>query len=130
MQFIILIIFTLLSFLISAICGGGAGLILMPIIGLFLLISYVPAALSMGTFSSSASRIFVFYSKIRWNIVKWFVPAAVPAVFLGVWLLSLINLMYIQLILGLFLLGNLPELLSGQKKKNQIHKLCLIPFWH
>lgn len=42
-QFLILIIFTLLAFSIITICTGGAGLILMPVIGLFLPISYVPA---------------------------------------------------------------------------------------
>ncbi|SFP97393.1 hypothetical protein SAMN04515674_1087 [Pseudarcicella hirudinis] len=114
-SFIILFICALLAFSLSAVCGGGAGLILMPVLGAFLPVTYVPVALSIGTFSSSFSRIIVFYSKIRWDIVRWFVPAALPAVWLGAWLLSYVNPMYIQLLMGLFLVINLPQIFKTPK---------------
>ena len=52
---IIIFIVSFLAFSISAISGGGAGLMLIPILGQLLLVSQVPAALSIGTFTSSAS---------------------------------------------------------------------------
>lgn len=97
-----------LAFSLSAVSGGGAGLLLMPVLGMFIPAAQVPAALSIGTVSSSASRIVVFYSKIRWDIVRWFVPAALPAVFLGAWLLHFLNPMYLEIFMGLFLVSNLP----------------------
>jgi len=99
-----------LSFLLSSICGGGAGLILIPILGSFLQIQFIPAALSIGTFTSSATRLVVFYRFIRWDIVRWFVPPAIGAVWLGAWLLKYVNPLYMEVFIGLFLVSNIPFL--------------------
>lgn len=121
------------AFSLSAICGGGASLMLIPILGNLLPVNQVPAALSIGTFSSSVSRIAVFYKNIRWHIVVYFVPAALPAVWLGAWLLKFVNPVYLELAMGLFLVSNLPfvfkkpkEINSSQKQKNWV--LSLIGF--
>jgi uncharacterized membrane protein YfcA len=104
---ILTFICSFVAFSLSALSGGGAGLLLIPMLGTILPLSQVPAALSIGTFSSSASRIFVFYKSIRFDIVKWFVPAALPAVLLGAFLLQFINPDYLQIAIGLFLLSHL-----------------------
>jgi uncharacterized membrane protein YfcA len=104
----IIFICSYLAFSLSALCGGGAGLILMPVLGAILPVSQVPAALSIGTFSSSASRLVVFYRNICWHIVVYFVPAALPAVWLGAWLLKFVNPVYLEMVMGLFLILNLP----------------------
>jgi uncharacterized protein len=112
---IIIFVCSYLAFSLSAICGGGAGLILLPILGSLLPISQVPAALSIGTFSSSASRIIIFYKSISWKVVKFFVPAAIPAVWLGAWSLKFINPLYLEIIMGLFLISNLPFVFKKPK---------------
>ena len=58
--------------------------------------------------SSSASRLVVFYRNICWHIVAYFVPAALPAVWLGAWLLKFVNPVYLEMVMGLFLILNLP----------------------
>ncbi len=100
-----------LAFGISALSGGGAGLLLMPMLGLALPSPQVPAALSIGSAISSGSRLTLFFQCIDWKIVRWFVPIAIPAVWLGAWLLSYANPLYLQLALSVFLLANLPLLL-------------------
>jgi uncharacterized membrane protein YfcA len=61
--------------------------------------------------------------------IFWFVPFSIPAVLLGAWLIKYVNPLYLQLIVGLFLLANLPELLETRnnkdKKKNLIQKFVL-----
>ncbi len=98
------------SFLLSAVCGGGAGLILIPILGGVLPIQFIPATLSIGTFTSSITRLIVFYKVIRWDIVRWFVPPAIGAVWLGAWLLKYVNPLYMEVFIGLFLVSNIPFL--------------------
>ncbi|PLK44935.1 sulfite exporter TauE/SafE family protein [Emticicia sp. TH156] len=120
----LLIIFacSFLAFSISAICGGGAGLMLIPILGNLLPINQVPAALSIGTFTSSASRIIIFKKNIRWDIVKFFVPPALPAVWLGAWLLKFVNPIYLEIAMGLFLVSNLPFVFRKSQKVSVIDK--------
>lgn len=106
---------TILAFWISAICGGGASLILIPILNLLLPSSVVPFSLTIGTFTSSVSRIAVFKKHINWKIFFWFVPFSIPAVVSGAWLIKYINPNYLQLIVSFFLIINLPELFKPKK---------------
>ncbi len=104
---ILLFLCSFFAFSLSAVCGGGASFILIPVLSWVLPGAQIPAALSIGTATSSISRIFIFFKNIRWDIVVWFVPPAVPAVWLGSWMLTSLNPFYLELLLGLFLLSNL-----------------------
>ncbi len=106
------------AFGVSAVAGGGAGLILLPLLGLALPAAQVAAALSIGTAVSSASRLALFRSAVRWDIVRWFVPPALPAVWLGAKLLTFINPLYLELAMGLFLMANLPLLFRSSAQLN------------
>jgi uncharacterized membrane protein YfcA len=119
---VIVFIVSFLAFSISAICGGGAGLMLMPILGRMLPIVQVPAAISIGTFTSSASRLVIFRENICWHIVKYFVPTALPAVWLGAWLLKYLNPLYLEIAMGLFLISNLTFLFKKPIETNQTEK--------
>jgi uncharacterized membrane protein YfcA len=113
----------LLAFSLSAVCGGGAGLLLLPILGTVLPGAQVPAALSIGTVSSSVSRIVAFWSRIRWDVVIWFVPPALPAVWLGAKLLVYLNPLYLELLMGLFLMANLPLIFRAGSEQEETRLL-------
>ncbi len=129
---ILIFLCAFVAFSISAVCGGGAGLLLIPLLGQALPVAQVPTALSIGTASSSITRIGAFYSQIRWSIVRWFVPGALPAVFLGASLLHFLNPIYLEIAMGLFLVGNLPLLFkntpAGQHKHSSHRVLLVIGF--
>lgn len=118
----LLFVGTIAAFWLSAICGGGASLILIPILNLLIPSSVVPFSLTIGTFTSSASRIAVFKKHINWKIFFWFVPFSIPAVLLGAYLIKYINPIYLQLIVGLFLVANLPQLFLSKKKQEKEEK--------
>ncbi|REC60179.1 sulfite exporter TauE/SafE family protein [Chryseobacterium pennae] len=113
---------TILAFWISAICGGGASLILIPILNLLLPTSLVPFSLTIGTFTSSASRIAVFKQHINWKIFLWFVPFSIPAVLLGAYLIKYVNPNYLQLMVAFFLIANLPQLFASKNKIEETGK--------
>ncbi len=113
---------TIIAFWISAICGGGASLILVPLLNWLLPTSVVPFSLTVGTFASSASRIIVFKKNIRWQVFFWFVPFSIPAVLLGAWIMKYVNPLYLELIVGLFLIANIPELFRKKKELNAEQK--------
>ncbi|MFS0772504.1 sulfite exporter TauE/SafE family protein [Sphingomonas sp. 1P08PE] len=99
-----------IAFIVSAVAGGGAGLVLVPLLRLILPVASIPGALSIGTAASSASRIWLYRQRIRWDVVRRFVPAALPAAALGAWLLTRFEAVYVEFLLGCFLLLNLPSL--------------------
>jgi uncharacterized membrane protein YfcA len=114
----VLFLVAVFAFSLSAVCGGGAGLLLMPVLGWLLPVSQLPATLSIGTSISSASRLWIFFHSIRWNFVRWFVPAAIPGVLFGAYLLKFVNPIYLEIMMGLFLIGNLPALFKKSTKEN------------
>jgi uncharacterized membrane protein YfcA len=118
----LLFLATIIAFWISAICGGGASLILVPLLNWLLPTSVVPFSLTVGTFASSASRIIVFKKNIRWQVFFWFVPFSIPAVLLGAWIMKYANPLYLELIVGLFLIANIPELFRKKKELNAEQK--------
>jgi uncharacterized membrane protein YfcA len=115
---------TVAAFWISAIAGGGASMVLIPLLNMMLPVAEVPLALTIGTFSSSASRVAVFRQHISWRVFAWFVPFSIPAVLLGAWLIKYANPLYLQVAVGVFLVSNLPELFrsrSAQIKEEAPH---------
>lgn len=115
LKLLLLFIATVIAFWISAICGGGASLILVPMLNLLLPGSVIPFSLTIGTFTSSASRIVVFKKHINWKIVFWFVPFSLPAVLLGAWLMKFVNPLYLQFFVALLLVANVTELFRSKK---------------
>jgi uncharacterized protein len=99
-----------IAFALSMVCGGGAGLLLIPILGYALPAAQVPAALSVGTSVSSVTKLTLFFSHISWQVVKHFLPSALLGVVIGAWLLSYLAPMYIELCMAIFLVSNLPAL--------------------
>lgn len=114
MLYLSLFIAALFAFSISLICGGGAGLLLIPILGYSLPAAQVPAALSIGTSVSSVTKIILFFQEITWRVVKLFLPAAIAGVFFGAWLLSYLAPMYVELCMAVFLVSNLPYLFKKE----------------
>lgn len=99
-----------IAFALSMVCGGGAGLLLIPILGHALPAAQVPAALSVGTSISALTKIALFFKQINWAMVKQFLPPALIGALAGAWLLSDLAPMYIELCMAIFLISNLPYL--------------------
>jgi uncharacterized membrane protein YfcA len=128
LQIPMLLASTVLAFWISAICGGGASLILIPVLNVLLSSIEVPFALTLGSFVSSASRVSIFRKFIYWKIVLVFVPFSIPAVLAGAWLIKYLNPTYLQLLVALFLLLNTPELFRNPQKAEVAPK-TISQFW-
>lgn len=95
------------AFVVSAFSGGGAGLLLLPVLALVVPISHVAAALAIGSTVSSVARIGFFRRHVRWDVVRWFLPTALPGAWLGAWLLTLVDLPWLLLAMGLYMVANL-----------------------
>ncbi|CAA7194142.1 sulfite exporter TauE/SafE family protein [Chryseobacterium potabilaquae] len=123
MLYVVIFVCSFIAFGISVICGGGAGLILLSVLNRFLPVIQVPAVLSIGTSSSSFSRVIIFYRDINWKIVQFFLPTALPGVLLGSWMLTYVNSLWVELIMALFLIGNLPQVFKGKDYKTEEKEL-------
>lgn len=94
-------------------------MILIPFLNYVVSAPYVPFIITVGSLFSSVGRIFVFFKHIRWKIFRWFVPFSIPSVIAGAYLIKFINPLYLQLLVSVFLIINLPELFKSKKEIEQ-----------
>ncbi|QWT21056.1 sulfite exporter TauE/SafE family protein [Bacillus sp. NP157] len=113
---------TVVAFAISAVSGGGAGLVLMPVLRTGLAMAQVPVALSLGSAISSLARIGVFLRHIDLAIVRWFVPFSLPGAVAGAWTLQHASPVYAECVVGLFLVANLQMLWRKPRAANMVHR--------
>lgn len=123
MELIFVFLAALVAFALSTVSGGGAGLLLLPVLARVLPTAAVPAALTVGTATSTVSKLALFWRHINWAITRRFVPGAVPGVLLGAFLLKYLNPLYLEVFIGLFLLSNVTMLL----RKNDVSTEPAVP---
>ncbi|MGB0893835.1 MAG: sulfite exporter TauE/SafE family protein [Parashewanella sp.] len=114
MSYLIVILVSIAAFGISSVSGGGAGLLLIPLVGHFVIAEQVPVAITIGTATSSISRICLFFNNIQWYMVGWIVSFSLLGIALGAWLLSYLDTSFIELALSMFLMSNLLMIFKKQ----------------
>ncbi|MGN6481501.1 sulfite exporter TauE/SafE family protein [Luteibacter sp.] len=114
---------TVIAFSLSAVSGGGAGLLLMPVLRTGMSLASVPVALTVGSTMSSAARIGTLVRHVDWSIVRWFVPWSLPGVGMGVWLLQHVSPLYVELFMGVFLLANVVALRRKVSEPPELRQL-------
>lgn len=112
---ILVFLAAVVAFLLSSVSGGGAGLLLLPLLAARLHGPAAPAALTIGTTISSGTRLAVFRRSVRWSLSRWFVPPAVPGVLLGSYLLRRLDPVWLELAIGVFLVSNVVALVRRQE---------------
>ena len=103
-------------------------MIVIPILSHVLPVSTVPAALSIGTATNSVSRLAPFCRRIRWDIVRHFVPASqYPQCGWELGCCSTAIRMYLELMMSLFLVSNIAQPLRGSEEHKDAvpSKYCL-----
>lgn len=118
MEFIALFLGGLIAFGFSTISGGGGAMLLVPFVSLFAPVNAVAPIINIGNFLGRPARIFLFWKHIAWTVVVAYLPGACIGALLGGWLLRGMNLHWIQLLLGLFLISSLFQYGFGKKEKS------------
>ncbi|MEQ9262567.1 MAG: sulfite exporter TauE/SafE family protein [Owenweeksia sp.] len=134
-EYIYLIVAGALAFTLSTLTAGGGALMLLPVLSFMIGAVHVPPVLNLGNFIGRPVRLVLFWKYIRWEIVKYYLPASLVGAFLGAWLLSSFQSETLQVLIGLFLISTLFQFRFGKKKRSFEMKLwyfmplgLLIPF--
>ena len=111
------VLFTLgaAAFTLSTISGGGGALMQIPILNLLIGTSQTAPVLNLGTMISRPSRIIIFWKHIVWSVFWYYVPAAMLGAILAAWLFTEANIVWIQIVVGLFLVSTFFQYRFGKK---------------
>lgn len=101
---LILVPVIFLGGVVSAFAGGGLGIIITLLMGVFFPIQESLAISALLGFVTQLSKVFHFRYSIRWDIVWWYGLPGLPAAFLAGFLLFLLPSRAIEVSLGLLCL--------------------------
>jgi uncharacterized protein len=99
-----LAIISFFAWVISTLAGGGSPFILIPFVNAMLGTAAVPPVITIGMFLGNAHRITLFWRHIDWKLTFWYAPGAIAGAILGAYTFSQIQLDWLQLLIGIFLL--------------------------
>lgn len=113
------------AFTFSTISGGGGAMMQIPVLNFLIGTAQTAPVLNLGAFISRPSRIIIFWKHIHWKIFWYFVPAAIIGALLASWWFSKVELFWVQLLVGIFLVSTVAQYRFGSKAKSFPVKL-----WH
>lgn len=121
-----MVVGTLVTFILSILSGGGASLLLMPIINATVGTRSIAPIMAIGIFFSSASKTFYFWKNIDWNLFKWLFPSTIIGSIIGANLLVAFPTEMLQIVIGLFLVSTVIQF----KAKDAKAKTWKVKAWH
>jgi uncharacterized protein len=122
MQLILVLIGAFIIFILSTLTGGGASLLLMPLVALVVGIKAVAPVMAISIGMSSTSKVFFFWKYIDWKLFVWLFPSTIIGSLIGARMFAFLSADFLQILIGLLLVStvfqyNRTEKRSGFKVK-------------
>lgn len=96
---------------------------LLPVLSFLIGAQQVAPVMNLGNFIGRPVRLILYWNEIRWEIVKYYLPASIIGAFSGAWLLSSLPVREIQIVIGVFLVSTIFQYRWGKKKHSFKMKL-------
>lgn len=121
--FIIIFLAAAVSYIISTLSGGGGSLLLVPVVNFLIGAKATAPVINLGNLIGEPIRLIMFWDNIDWKVSKYYVIPAILGTLLSAWLFSNIELKWLQIIVGLFLISTIFQYRFGKKEKSFEMKL-------
>ncbi|MCC5939507.1 MAG: sulfite exporter TauE/SafE family protein [Lunatimonas sp.] len=94
-----------LVFILSTLSGGGASLLLMPLVAVVVGVRAVAPVMTISIGLSSTAKVLLFWRNIDWKLFAWLFPSTIIGSILGANLFAVLSTEYLQLLIGLLLIS-------------------------
>lgn len=118
LEAILLFLFGFIAFAFSTLAGGGGALLLVSTTPYLIGMDKVVQSVQLANFLGRPSRIALFWKHIDWRVVLYYVPAAWIGGWLGVKMFVSLEVEWIALLVGLFLLTTPLQFRLGKSRKS------------
>ncbi|WP_194777607.1 sulfite exporter TauE/SafE family protein [Pararhodonellum marinum] len=105
MQLFLILLGAFVVFVLSTITGGGASLLLMPLVAVVVGVKAVAPVMAISIGMSSTSKVAFFWKHIDWKLFMWLFPSTIVGSILGARMFAALSSEYLQLLIGLLLIS-------------------------
>lgn len=92
-------------FILSTLSGGGASLLLMPLVAVVVGVRSVAPVMTISIGMGSISKVLLFWRDIDWKLFLWLFPSTIVGSILGANMFAILSTEYLQLLIGLLLIS-------------------------
>lgn len=125
MQLILVLIGAFIIFILSTLTGGGASLLLMPLVAIVVGVKAVAPVMAISIGMSSTSKVFFFWKYIDWKLFVWLFPSTIVGSLIGAYMFAFLTADFLQILIGLLLVSTIFQ--YNRKEKRTGFK---IKAWH
>ncbi|ERM83684.1 permease [Rhodonellum psychrophilum GCM71 = DSM 17998] len=126
MQLLFILIGAFIVFILSTLTGGGASLLLMPLVAVVVGVKAVAPVMAISIGMSSTSKVALFWKHIDWKLFAWLFPSTIIGSILGARLFASLSSDYLQILIGLLLVSTIFQLRQKPKSESRFK----IKAWH
>ncbi|MFC0264626.1 sulfite exporter TauE/SafE family protein [Fontibacter flavus] len=116
MQLILILIGAFIVFILSTLTGGGASLLLMPLVAAVVGVKAVAPVMAISIGMSSTSKVFFFYKYIDWKLFAWLFPSTIIGSILGAKMFAELSSDYLQILIGILLISTVFQFNKIEKR--------------
>ncbi|MFD2202483.1 sulfite exporter TauE/SafE family protein [Shivajiella indica] len=116
MQIILLLIGSFIIFILSTLTGGGASLLLMPLVAAVVGVKAVAPVMAISIGMSSTSKVFFFFKYIDWKLFAWLFPSTIVGSIIGAKMFAELSSDYLQVLIGILLVSTVFQFNKTEKR--------------
>lgn len=116
MQLLLVLLGAFVVFILSTLTGGGASLLLMPLVAWIVGVKAVAPVMAISIGMSSTSKVLFFWRYIDWKLFAWLFPSTIVGSILGARMFAILSADYLQLLIGLVLISTVFQWNKTEKR--------------
>ncbi len=98
---------SLVGWFFSSLAAGGSPLIIIPAINFVMEAKQIPPIITIGMLIGNSQRVGFYWKNIDWQLTAWYLPGAIIGAVTGAFLFTKLQLEWLSLLLGIFLISSI-----------------------
>lgn len=115
-QLILVLAGAFIVFILSTLTGGGASLLLMPLVALVVGVKAVAPVMAISIGMSSTSKVFFFWKYVDWHLFLWLFPSTIIGSILGAKMFATLSSDILQVLIGVLLISTVFQWNRGERE--------------
>jgi uncharacterized membrane protein YfcA len=103
---------------ISTFSAGGGSLLILAIVSVLLGGQSAAPVVAIASLMAGPARAVALWSRIDWDVVRWYAPGGATGALMGAWVLSRMSSQWIELALATFLISTVWQFRLGERARS------------
>ena len=115
---VLLFIAGFISWIIGTFSGATGSIALLATLTYVIRVKTIAPVVTTASLMASPTRVVVYWNRIHWPVVRWYLPGAVCGAVLGSWMFTWVSAGWLAVLVGLFLVSTPVQYRLGDRARS------------